>query len=137
MLTNKQKRVATAIYQGQLSDEQIGQQYGVSVKRLAGWREEPEFGQYIDQLCESTGRETRCILSRYGPLAAMRLAELIGSDKPDMARRAALDLIDRCLRLPRDGAGEPVDGQAASDPAATLTDEQARELLQAIVEPRE
>jgi len=116
MLSKKQKRVARALYEGQLSEEQIGARFGVSGKRLGDWLGQEEFGAELVRLCAESQRETRFILARYGPIAALRLAELLGSEKPDIARRAALDMIDRCL------AGEESDGREEAG-EAELTDE--------------
>ena len=72
----------------------------------------------------SSHRETRYIVARYGPVAALKLAELLGSDKPDIARRAALDMVDRCLAKPQAGPKRQDDG-----PENQLSDEQAQQML--------
>jgi len=55
----------------------------------------------------------------------MRLAAMLEPDekKPDVARKAALDMIDRCLNKT---ANQPTDDQ---DTASDITDQQARQML--------
>ena len=127
MLSKKQKTVARALYEGELGEEEIVRQFGVSGKRVRDWLGEEEFGAELMRLCGESQRETRFILARYGPIAALRLAELLGSDKPDIARRAALDMIDRCLT-----GNEPAGAEGDDAAEAEWTDEQVREMLGAL-----
>ena len=58
-----------------------------------------EFLGELSRLQETAKREAHFTIARYAPVAALRLAELVGSEKGDIARRAALDLVDRCLEI--------------------------------------
>ena len=90
---------------------------------LEHWLADGVFQAELDRLCGRSMRQTRFILTRYGPIAAMQLAGLLGEkDKPDTVRRAALDLIDRCLEVRQ---RREADGEEAAD----LSDEQARQML--------
>jgi hypothetical protein len=123
MLTRKQKQVARALYDGQMTEEEVLREYKINRALLERWQGQPGFQLELDRLCEAAGRETRLVLARFGPIAALRLAELVGSDKPDVARRAALDLVDRCLA--RKTADEP----AETEDEEEMTDEQVRSML--------
>ena len=124
MLTTKQREVARALYEGQLSEEQLSERFGISVRQLRKWLEAEAFQQELGRLCEAAERETRFILNRYGPIAAAKLVMLLDSDKDDTARRVALDMIDRCLH--ERTAGSEEDG---ANRDAEISDEQARRML--------
>jgi hypothetical protein len=133
MLTWEQRGAARAIFEGVMTDKEICKRWKVSARTLAAWRVEAEFGRYIEALCEAAVVRTRCILSRNGPAAAAKLAELVNSGKNDIARRAAMDLIGHCLKRP--GASE-----ATKEPPSAgedMTDEEARELLKSLIETDE
>jgi len=123
MLTKKQRNVARVLYEGKLSEREIVEKFGISERLLGRWLGQAEFQKELVRLCESSVRETRCIISRWGPVAAMKLAELIGSEKPDTARRAALDLIDRCLNNSAEG------GEKNESAGEEMSDEEAEKML--------
>jgi len=131
MATKKQKLVAQALYEGELSEAEIIEKYGISEEQFQRWLQNNSFRSELQRLCEQQIRQMRFILARYGPVAALRLAELVGSDKPDVARRAALDMIARCL----DSKGKDIpqnDNQSKTD--TDISDEQAREMLLTLAE---
>lgn len=132
MLSKRQSRVAEAVYQGRLTDEQIVEQCRVTARQLRRWLQDGEFQSELDRLADESIRQVRFTISRYGPIAALRLAELLGSEKDDTARRAALDVIDRCIGY----RGRPDDSSDGSDGSAAgeLTDEQARQMLLTLAE---
>ena len=94
------------------------------------WRVNEEFAGEMDRWCESSLRETRFIMARYGPIAALRLAEFIGADKSDTARRAALDMIDRCLAC----KGTPAPQKDEEEASGGISEEQARSMVLALAE---
>ncbi len=123
MLSRKQIQVARAVFEGQLNEAEIGREFRVSQKVLRSWLVCEEFQGELGRLCAESVHETRRILSRYGPTAAMQLASLLGSDKADTVRRAALDLVDRCL------AGEKLAASSQGSEAPSVSDEQAQSML--------
>lgn len=127
MLTKRQLTIAQAVYEGQLDEKQIRKRFRISPRQLKKWMQGEEFQQELLRLCENTMRQTRFILSRFGPIAALRLAELIGSDKPDVARRAALDMIEKSLAQSGapNAAAESADDQELKD----LTDDEVQQML--------
>ena len=127
MLTKRQQQVARAFFEGYRS-EQIIQQYGISARRLRNWLNHELFQQELQRLCAESVRETRFLITRFGPHAALKLVELLASDKPDTARRAALDLIDRCL----DRKTPPPDNLNENE--LPLSDQQTQEMLKTLAE---
>ena len=123
--SKQQKEWARLLYEGQLNEQEIIEQQGLSKLKWQRLMQSKVFQQELHGLCESTLRETRLILARYGPVAALRLAELLDSDKPDIARRAALDLIEHCMKHSAVEAPIP----QSQDTPTQLTDEQARQML--------
>ena len=125
MLTKIQKVVANELYEGTFNEQEILERFKLSSVILQHWLGKEEFKQELERLREQARRQTQCTIARYAPTAALKLAELVGSEKPDVARRAALDLIDRCLKFitPNDPIRE------SDETEEDITDEQAREKL--------
>lgn len=129
MLTKKQREVAKAVYEGQFSETELSERFGITVRQLHKWSQSEGFKQELALLCEAAERETRFIINRYGPIAAAKLVELLDSEKDDTARRTALDMVDRCLNTQatcsddRDEANE-----------GPISDEQARRMLLTLAE---
>jgi len=132
MLTKKQREVARAMYDGVLNEEQIRAKYGVNNRQMKRWQDDEEFQRELHRLCEKSNRETKFIMTRYGPAAAWKLVELLNGEKPDITRRAALDLIGHCMQP--DGVSEPLNAQANTGSAAPLTEEQALRILETLRE---
>ncbi len=107
MLTRKQKKVAGALFEGKLSLVEIIGEYRLSTVVFEKWLNSGEFRGELDRLARIREMETEYTLQRFGPLAALKLAELLGSDRPDTARRAAVDVIDRCMKKEKE---EKVEG---------------------------
>ena len=128
MLTKQQVRVAADVYGGRLSEKALVLRHKVSLKVLREWLRMPEFQDELQRLCVESMQETRCTISRYGPVAALKLAELLASGKEDTVRRAALDLVDRCLK----NSVEPVDGD--DEEQLILSDDDARRMLFTLAE---
>jgi len=127
MLTRRQLAIAKSVYEGQLDEKQISRKHRVSPGAMQKLLQREEFQQELLRLCEETMRQTRFIISRFGPIAALRLAELIGSDKPDVARRAALDMIEKCFAQSAtpNAATESKNSQELKD----LTDDEVQQML--------
>jgi len=129
MLTKKKKKVAQAVYEGRLSETEIAEQFKISPQLLGKWLQTETFQQELHRLCETSIHETRCIISRFGPTAALQLATLLSSEKDDTVRRAALDLVDRCLAIQKTGQDTPTDEQD-DEP---ISDVQAKAMLLELV----
>lgn len=129
MLTKKQREVAKAVYEGQFSETELAERFGITVRQLHKWSQSEGFKQELALLCAVAERETRFIINRYGPIAAAKLVELLDSDKDDTARRTALDMVDRCLNMQVANRDDLDDTNAGP-----ISDEQARRMLLTLAE---
>lgn len=129
MLSKKQQAVAWAVFAGRMSGDEVCREFNISTRTLTRWRENPEFAAELERLCIGAAQEARCLLARSTPAAAARLVGLLDADKPDIARRAALDMIDRCINRAA-GILPAVSQERGQDALATdLTDDEARDML--------
>lgn len=126
MLTKRQRDVARALFEGRLTEPEIVERYKVSPRILQRWLGKPEFQQEFERLKENLRREANFAMVRYTPAAVVRLVELLGSDKADVARRAALDLMDRGLEPGSPGEKADCEEDSLSE---EMADEQVREML--------
>ena len=129
MLTKRQRQVTRALCEGQMNEPELLKHYRLTPRVFNRWLKSEEFQEELDRLREGYHRETFDIISRFGPIAALKLAELVTTDKPDVARRAALNVIDRCLtRSPST--------TVSCDKSApeALSDEQAQDILEILAE---
>jgi len=121
------------MYEGRKSEGEILKEFRVSAYKLERWLNSMRFRRELDRLCDQSLRETRFILSRYGPVAAKRLVELLESSKPEVARRAALDLLDRCVAL-MTGKGVRLSEEGGGEGDGALSEEQAKKMLKRLAE---
>jgi hypothetical protein len=129
-LTKRHQKLAQEYYQGKWTEEELLKRHRLSDKQFQKCLEAEDFQQELDRLCTRSMQETRLIISRFGPIAAMRLAELLGSDKDDTARRTALDVVDRCLRnFSAKELAEDLDSETDE-----LSDDQAKNMVLALAE---
>ena len=129
MLKKRQRQVAGAVFEGRLSITEILEKYKLSSVILERWLGREEFKREMERLCELREREMQYAIHRFAPIAVLKLAELLGAEKPDTARRAAVDLIDRCFNKEKEESEAP-----GEEEAQELSDEQAREMLLALAE---
>ena len=127
MLTKKFRDMARVMFEEQLTDEEVMGRFRIRPQTLSELLANQQFQQYLDSLCEQSMRKTRFILARNSPVAAERLAELLKSDdKPEVARRAALDMIDRGEMICKArSAPDNINQQKACDISA----DQARQMV--------
>ena len=104
MLRKKQREVAAALFEGRLSIMEILERFKLSPVILERWLGREDFKRELERLCELREREMQFAIHRFAPVAVLKLAELMGAEKPDTARRAAVDLIDRCFGKEKEGA---------------------------------
>jgi len=129
MLNKKQRQVAQAFFEGQLSLTEIMEKFRLSTVVFERWLRSKEFNEELERLCRLREREMQFTMHRFGPVAVLKLAELLGSDKPDTVRRAAVELIDRCFG--KDQASKEATGK---EDEAEISDEEAREMVLALAE---
>ena len=125
-LTKRQLLVAEALYSGRMTEGEILERYQLRSGLFRRWQGSEAFRGELERLSGESLRKMRYIVTSYGPMAALRLAELISAEKPDGTRRAALELYFRCL-----GQLQGVDEVGAEKPDGDnrWSDEQARSMV--------
>ena len=123
VLTKRQLAVAEALYSGRMTEAEILEGYQLNRRLFRRWQESEAFRGELERLSGESLRKMRYIVTSYGPMAALRLAELISAEKPDGTRRAALELYFRCLGQLQ-GLDEPV-----AEAESGWSDEQARAMV--------
>ena len=130
MLTKRQLLVAEALYSGRMTEGEILERYQLRSGLFRRWQGSEAFRGELERLSGESLRKMRYIVTNYGPVAALRLAELISAEKPDVARRAALELYFRCLgqlQIVDDPATEAeVDNRWSDEKARAMVRELAR-----------
>ncbi len=117
------KLVAGEVFRGGMSEDEIIETYGVGRGELRSFLKSKAFKKEIGLLCRQAVRDTRFTLTRFAPLAAAKLVELMDSDKPDVVRRAALDLIGQVLEPKEDSSDDKSQGAVKAD---AMSDAEAR-----------
>lgn len=131
MLSKKQRQVADAFFHSSLSDQQIINQHNISSDELDDWLENEEFQYELDRLCRKNTLIAKCILSRYAPIAAMQLANLLDAEKEETAGRMALALIDRAITNLKE---QTLINQEVDNPFENIAPSVARQLLNDLIE---
>ena len=126
MASKKQIKIAKALFQGRLSEQQIMKQYNIRPAQMKRWIESQGFQELIQGLRQEAMRETGFIIARFGPLAAMKLAQLLESEKPEVARKAALNVIDRCIEKKEYDSDDEND---ENDDTKQISDEQMKKMI--------
>lgn len=93
-LTKKQRSILSDIFENQLDENEIQQKHNISREKLKEYISDPMFVDELESRVDSSRRQCRIIIARYGPLAAAKLVELTESEKAETARKACLDIID-------------------------------------------
>jgi hypothetical protein len=92
-LSRRQLAVIEDLFAGELTEQAILNKHKVSRTVYNTWLSDECFRQQFDERIASAYRQSELILARYAPLAAAKLVELMGSDKPETVRKACLDVI--------------------------------------------
>jgi len=127
MLSRRQREAARMIFEGR-REEEVAEGCGVLVNTVRRWARRPAFGEEMKRLEEEGVRRTRQIVRRYGFAAAAKLVELLQSEKAEVARRAALDLLDRCLRVVSEG------GEVKGSESPAVSEAEAMRMLMILAE---
>jgi len=92
-LSKKQLAVIEDLFAGELTEQAILDKHKVRRNVYNKWLSDECFRQQFDERIAGAYRQSELILARYAPLAAAKLVELMGSDKPETVRKACLDVI--------------------------------------------
>lgn len=92
-LTKRQLAVIEDLFSGELDEQAVLDKHKVSKKLYNKWQSDVNFIEHFDGRIAAAYRQSSALIASYAPLAAARLIRLTESDKPDVARRACLDII--------------------------------------------
>ena len=119
MSTKNQKEIAKILFEGRTTHAEIMNKYHLNDKQFYDLTRSVKFKKELIHLLETAAYQTQITLSRHGPIAAETLATLLNSEKPDVARRTALDIIDH------NRENKKQTDKHNEDTADTLTEEEA------------
>jgi hypothetical protein len=137
-LSRKQLAVIEDLFVGELTEQAILDKHKVSRNVYNKWLSDECFRQQFDERIASAYRQSELILARYAPLAAAKLVELMGSDKPETVRKACLDVIS--LRASTNNSAAMLDQSASNvtEPnLPQLSDETASKILSILAEQKQ
>jgi hypothetical protein len=140
-LNSKQLRVLDDLFAGDLSEQQIYEKHGISRSIFDGWLGEPKFCSVLNARIAAAYQQSTLTLARYAPIVSKRLIALTESDKPDIARRACLDIIEmgKDIENRQPAQQQPIDdGLKPTDEktSAALSDSQASAILEVLAEKK-
>jgi hypothetical protein len=92
-LTNRQLAVIEDLFAGQLEEQEILDKYRLSRRLYNKWRNDNTFNGQLEKRITQAYQQSAVLIARYAPVAAAKLIQLTGSDKPETARKACLDII--------------------------------------------
>jgi len=130
-LTKKQLAVIDEIFNGELTEQQILNKYEISRTIFNNWLSDKTFTEHFDKRVAAAYLQSSAYLARYAALAASKLVHLTESDKPDIARRACLDIISM---LKGSNENPQLQKQEPKTPQQTLSSETAGRILAALAE---
>ena len=91
------KLIASSFHNG-LSDEKICSRHGIKQDELISYFNDKEFCDYLDTLNIKKIKEAETLLAQKAVPAVLALARLVNSEKKEVARKAASDIVTRYLR---------------------------------------
>jgi len=109
---DRQLAVIGDFFTGDLSQAQIITKHRVSEETYRKWQFDPDFTDEMERRIAAAHRESAAIIARFAVTAAELLIGLTKSPKPEVARRACLDII----AFGRDLHATAGDHQAPSNP---------------------
>ncbi len=99
MLTQKQRQVAQDLFGSAFSEDEIIARHQITSGVYRRWLDSPVFQQELKHLMFYAQQRAEFNLASSAPLAAFKLAQLLGEDNLEVSRKAAVDIIDRFLKL--------------------------------------
>jgi hypothetical protein len=129
-LTRRQRVVLDDLFTSEMKEQEVLDKHDVSRSLYHRWLADERFNAEFERRIAQAYQAGRVALARYAPEAASKLIELTACEgKPDIARRACLDIIatqNPATTAPSAVASPP----AASEPPTTpLTPETASRIL--------
>ncbi len=130
MIAKRYRDIACAVFDG-VCDEDICHRMRISKEKLIDCFRDVEFCDYMELLYKKEELQTRCRLMRHGTAASDRLVELLGHDKDDTARKAAVDILAKCIENIRTAKKEQSE---KTQEDCEISEEQAKKMLTTLAE---
>ncbi len=92
-LTKRQLAVIEELFAGQLEEQAILDKYKLSRKLYDKWWNDDGFSEQFEKRIADAYRQSTVMIARYAHVAAAKLIQLTDSEKPEVARKACLDII--------------------------------------------
>ncbi len=92
-LTKRQLAVIEDLFADEMEEQEILGKHNVTPHRYEQWLADERFVECFERRIDRAYRESRAILARFAPVAALKLVNLTGSKKEEIARKACLDII--------------------------------------------
>jgi hypothetical protein len=108
-LTRRQLAVIEDLFASEMEEQEVLDKHNVKPHRYEQWLADERFLECFERRIARAYRESRAILARCAPLAAVRLVQLTECEKEEIARKACLDIIS----LHTSGATKAPQGTAA------------------------
>jgi hypothetical protein len=131
-LNKRQLAVLDDLFAGKLEEQAVLEKHHVSRSLFERWLADERLAEQFEQRIVRVQRQSRMILARYAPTAAVKLMQLTDSKNQETARKACLDILS--LHTSSGGQASP-DVSSDSAPASSiqaLSPETASRLLAAL-----
>ncbi len=92
-LTKRQLAVIEDLFSGELDEQAVLDKHKVNKKLYNKWQSDDAFIAQFNARIAAAYRQSSALIASYAPLAAARLIALTDNDKPEVVRRACLDII--------------------------------------------
>ena len=136
-LTKRQLDVIEELFAGQLEEQAILDKYKLSRKLYNKWQNDDSFSEQFEKRIADAYRQSTVLIARYAHVAAAKLIQLTDSDKPEVARKACLDIICMPIQAANKKV-QPANGPQPADtsPPVSFTAETAGKLLAVLAEDK-
>lgn len=125
MLSRKYRNIADAIFRA-VPDDVICSANNISREELLDCFVDTEFCEYMELLHKKEIMQTRFNLVRHGARAGEQLVSLLSNEKDDIARKAAVDILAKCLEIIKSCREEKPE---ITQKDCEISEEQARNML--------
>ena len=92
VLTKQQVAVLDDIFEGDLREEGAVKKHEISSQLYRKWLNDDVFADEFEFRIATLQRQGRLMLAKLASFAAIKLADLMGSGKPEIVRKTCLDL---------------------------------------------
>jgi hypothetical protein len=133
-LSKRQLAVLEDLFTGELDEQGVLDKHAVPRCLYEKWLADERFAGQFERRIAHAYRQSRMILARYAPTAAVRLVELTDCEKEETARKACLDIISLQWPASHEAPSGTPPLSSAPAPAPDLSPEAASRLLAALAE---